>query len=67
MARRILLVFVVAAFSVSLTGCGGPGEVTVVPDSARVGLGRPGGDGPGHFKDPLTGEDMPIGLAPVPN
>jgi hypothetical protein len=66
MLRKLVLVAVVAVLGASSLGCGGPGETTTVPEDKRVGLGKPGGDGPGHFKDP-EGNDMPEGLAPVPD
>jgi hypothetical protein len=65
MFRRIVLLVMVTVSGFALSGCGGPGEVTSVPAEMRVGLGAPGSDGPGHFKDPL-GNDMPTGLAPMP-
>lgn len=66
MLRKLVLVALVAVLGASSLGCGGPGEATAVPDEKREGLGKPGGDGAGHFKD-SEGNDLPEGLAPVPD
>lgn len=63
MLKRFVLTAFVAAFAMTLAGCGGPGESTMIPDEKRPeGLSAPGsGKGSGKV-DEHTGEEMPEGL-----
>ena len=66
MLRKLVLVAMVAVLGANTLGCGGPGEATTISEDKREGLGKPGGEGQGHFKD-AEGNDLPEGLAPVPD